>query len=103
MPAYEPVPTDEQNTQTQSPSTTVQKTSSRKLSSLRGPLLFFAALCFTALAAFKAGQWSAERGQIETLHDAANSTTFEDNEAGISELVLNNTVDMPGNGKYSVG
>lgn len=102
MAAYEAVPTDEQNPQTQS--TTTGKPSGRKLSSLRTPFIVLAALCLTTLAVYKAGQWSAERGHSATaLESVSNSTTVEDNESDISVPVLNNTVEMPGNGKYSVG
>ena len=102
MAAYEAVPTDEQPP-AYVDHTTSTKTACRNYTRLRRLLIFVAAFCLTALAAFKAGQWSAKPGYIEASDSVSNSTTFEDTEPAISEPASNSTVAMPGNGKYSVG
>lgn len=62
MAAYEPVPTDE--TQTNLISSTPTHPPRSRYAKLSKPLLVLVALCLTALVSYKAGQWSVERTRV---------------------------------------
>ncbi|EKM54475.1 glycoside hydrolase family 18 protein [Phanerochaete carnosa HHB-10118-sp] len=106
MAAYEPVPTDEQQVSPDGSPTPTKPARSRLLK-LSKPLLVLAALCLTALVSYKAGQWSVERRPpFEDERPAVaetHPTAAQDTEKAVASSIVNDTAEMPGNGKYSVG
>ncbi len=95
--AYQPVPTDLDDTDRTQPDKT-----RRNIPYFRKLVLLTLGFCLVALVSFKAGQWSAQPHFEENQTPAAPEQEQEE-EIPVSPTTPANDADMPGNGKYSVG
>ena len=104
-PSYQPVPSDSDPPPSRPPSLKVRS----RLITIRRILLFSITLLLVSFAAYKSGQWSAERDLLQSGHaeddiakkppipTPANDTTPS------NQTAPSNNTDMSSGGKYSVG